>query len=120
MKLVRTLVAGLMMLEVTPDASQAAAAVHAIMHGNELLRVCNSVLDIPDEFDGCDTYIVGATDALDLVAPHLTNICRPQSHAIQQLRDIVVNWLGEHPEERHRPAAKLIGLALAEAWPCDR
>ena len=95
MKLVRILVASIIMLVATPAATQAATAVHAIMHGNELLRVCNTVPDIPDEFDGCDTYIVGATDALDLVAQHLTNICRPQSHAIQQLRDIVVNWLGE-------------------------
>lgn len=101
-------------------AATAATPVHAVMHGNDLLQGCKSIPDDPDELDGCDTYIVGVTDALEIVSQRLTNICRPQSHAIQQLRDIVVNWLLEHPEERHRPAAKLIGLALAEAWPCSK
>lgn len=102
-----------------PTAADAARLVHAVVHGNELLQLCTGEPDAPDSFDSCDTYIIGATDALDLVALHLTNICRPERHSIQQLRDITVNWLEEHPEERHRPAAKLIGLALAEAWPCD-
>lgn len=103
-----------------PTETFAAGLVHAVVHGNELLQICKSEPDVPDAFDGCDTYIVGATDALDLVALHLTNICRPERHSIQQLRDITVQWLEEHPEERHRPAAKLIGLALAEAWPCNK
>jgi len=118
MRLVHTLATSAVALAMMSLPTVAATPVHAILHGNDLLQVCKSVPDDPDAVDGCDTYIIGATDALDLVAQHLTNICRPQHHAIQQLRDIAVSWLEEHPEERHRPAAKLIALALAEAWPC--
>ncbi len=119
MKLVHLLAASAVAL-VLPTAADAARLVHAVVHGNELLQICKGATDDPDAFDSCDTYIIGATDALDLVALHLTNICRPESHSIQQLRDITVLWLEEHPEERHRPAAKLIGLALADAWPCNK
>ncbi|WP_219738845.1 Rap1a/Tai family immunity protein [Mesorhizobium sp. INR15] len=39
---------------------------------------------------------------------------------IAQVFDIAMAWLDDHPEERPRPAAKLVGLALAEAWPCNQ
>lgn len=120
MKLLHVLAVSAAVLVLLPPAAGAASLVHALVHGNDLLRLCQTRPDDLQEFDACDTYIIGATDALDLVAQHLTNICRPPSHAVQQLRDITVMWLEEHPAERRRPAAKLIGLALAEAWPCNK
>jgi hypothetical protein len=88
------------------------ARVLASVSGNDLYPNCTI------EEPTCVAYITGVADTLEMVAPHLTNICRPPASTMSQVFDIVMAWLEDHPEERHRPAAKLSGLALAEAWPC--
>lgn len=90
------------------------ATVLASVRGNDLYPGCTI------EDPTCRAYVTGVADALEMVAPHLTNICRPPASTIGQVFDVAMDWLDEHPAERHRPAAKLIGLALAEAWPCNR
>lgn len=89
------------------------ARVLASVTGNDLYPKCSI------EEPTCVAYITGVADTLEMVAPHLTNICRPSRSTVAQVFDISMAWLEGHPEERHRPAAKLVGLALAEAWPCS-
>lgn len=90
------------------------ATVLASVHGNDLYPNCT--IQEPT----CLAYVTGVADSLEMVAPHLTNICRPSASTMAQVFDIAMEWLEDHPEERHRPAAKLVGLALAEAWPCNQ
>ncbi|WP_157959632.1 Rap1a/Tai family immunity protein [Devosia submarina] len=102
----------LLLLVAMTQTSYGASRVTAFMDGNELFEACQ----VQDQ--SCPGYIIGVADALEMVAPHLANICRPQGVTAQQIADVLMEWLDEHPEERHRPAAKLTGLAFAEAWPC--
>jgi len=44
----------------------------------------------------------------------------PKEVAFQQVMDVVVKWLKEHPAERDGPSGLLIRSALAEAWPPAR
>ncbi|RLQ86832.1 Rap1a/Tai family immunity protein [Notoacmeibacter ruber] len=91
-----------------------AATVLASVHGNDLHPHCTI------EDPTCLAYVTGVADALEMVAPHLTNICRPSTSTMAQVFDITMSWLADNPAERHRPAAALIGLALAEAWTCHQ
>lgn len=84
----------------------------AYIHGTDIYPECR--ITRPD----CLLYLTGVADTLEMVAPHLTGICRPAAVTRDQMFDVVMDWLEQHPAERHRPAAKLIGLAFAEAWPC--
>lgn len=90
------------------------ATVLASVRGNDLYPQCT----IQDP--ACLAYVTGVADTLEMVAPHLTNICRPSAATMAQVFDIAMSWLADNPAERHRPAAKLVGLALAEAWPCNQ
>lgn len=97
---------------ILPTQAANGARVLASVHGNDLFPSCTT------NEPSCFAYVTGVADMLEMVAPHLTKICRPPASTMVQVFDIAMNWLEDHPEERHRPAAKLIGLALAEAWPC--
>lgn len=90
-----------------------AKPVIAFVHGNDLHQNCQ------DRTPECLSYVTGVADTLEMVATHLTNICRPAAVTPEQLFDVLISWLKNHPAERHRPAAKLAGLAYAEAWPCN-
>ncbi len=91
-----------------------AGPVLAFIHGNDVLTNCK------DHGAPCVSYVIGLADELEMVAPRLTNICRPEEVTELQLVDVLLAWLDQHPAERHRPAAALAGLAFAEAWPCTK
>lgn len=84
------------------------------VNGDQLLQNCQ------DRGPECVGYITGVADTLEMVAPSLTSICRPSTVEFEQIVDVLISWLTEHPAERHRPAAALAGLAFGEAWPCDK
>jgi hypothetical protein len=94
-----------------PIQATSGATVPATVHGNDLFPNC--AIDDPS----CLAYVTGVADTIEMVAPHLTHICRPSASTMAQVFDIAMNWLEDHPAERHRPAAELVGLGLAEAWP---
>ncbi len=45
--------------------------------------------------------------------------CIPKGVEPGQVLEVARNYLGEHPEGRHRPAASLVLVALAEVFPCE-
>jgi hypothetical protein len=98
----------------TMSVANGASPVLAFTHGNDLLQNCQ------DRNSICAAYVTGVADTLEMIAPRLTNICRPEAVTIEQLVDVLISWLERHPAERHRPAAKLAGLAYADAWPCNK
>lgn len=108
----RAIILALVTLVSVHEAS--GATVLASLRGNDLYPHCT----IADP--SCLAYVTGVADTLEIVAPHLTNICRPPASTMAQLFDIAMSWLADNPAERHRPAAKLVGLALAEAFPCNQ
>jgi hypothetical protein len=64
----------------------------------------------------CTGYIVGVSDIMS------TNedICLPNNATVQQIVDIVAGYLSGHPERRHYSASSESGIALMQAFPCNK
>jgi Ssp1 endopeptidase immunity protein Rap1a len=87
--------------------------------GNKLLAICEG--DNDKERGVCMVYIEGVTDEWRFVN-YLTEPDKPVCAADavgKQLRDVVVNYLKAHPENRNDPAAALITDAITDAWHCS-
>jgi hypothetical protein len=69
--------------------------------------------------DGCFGYITGAADALEWARVGTTHPpCIPEGVQSTQVRDVVVNYLRDHPEQRQLGAEMLILVAMELAWNC--
>jgi hypothetical protein len=91
-----------------------AAPVHAeFFDGNKLLSTCRS--NQPIDMADCIGYVTGVYDTLAGV-----RICSPDGITRGQVRDIVLTYLQNAPEERHKTADVLIGNVLSALWPCKR
>lgn len=99
--------------------------------GNELYTTCTS--EDPNHDYICFTYITGVFEGWTLTGmddiisfpeghsfvPDLLNFCAPVGYTRQQMVDVVIKYLEEHPEARHDYAAKLILEAHQQVFPCD-
>ena len=71
-------------------------------------------------------YVTGAVDMVSTVAAAFSSTgapvayCYPTSVTTRQIRDVVIQRLQAHPEERHYPVAGIILTAITEAFPCAR
>ena len=97
-----------------------AEEVGAFVSGNRLLEACT-----PVQTPSCYAYVEGVTDALQSTfsALHMQQhalLCLPQGTTSRQLADITINYLRDHPEQRHTVASGNVALALANAFPCPR
>ena len=96
----------------------AADKYESIESGNTLLTKCVG----PAETElVCAGYTSAIYDMINLL--ETTNVtaklhCFPSGVTRLQIRDVIVRYLQNHPEQRHRGAAGLIRDALQEAWPC--
>jgi hypothetical protein len=83
--------------------------------GDELFDVCNVPTVDPRHFnDPCSGYIAGASDVLNSQG----TVCTPKEVTVHQTVDVILNYLREHPAQRHMAAPMLIGAALGQAFPC--
>jgi hypothetical protein len=89
-----------------------AEKISGFVGGNELFESCKS--DNVGVQNICRGYIVGVVDAFD--AQRI--ICTPENVSADQVRDIVVKWLRDHPENRHLQAATLVKAAIPDSWSC--
>jgi hypothetical protein len=89
------------------------------IHGNDLLRLCNSH-DGTSEAEFCSGFLIGIRDGV-VLATELRSVKRifemPLEVKQEQLKDVVVKYLKEHPEEHHKPAGMLVIFALSHAFP---
>ena len=87
-----------------------AFSARGFVTGDDLFSKCsiNSPL--------CMGYIAGVSDIMS------TNddICLPNNVTIQQIVDIVAKYLSDHPERRHYGASSESGIALMQAFPCNK
>jgi hypothetical protein len=93
------------------------------LDGNRLFELCDD--DAPDyKQEVCLGYVMGVTDVLvshsDVEIEQRIGLCVPQGVGAAQLRDIVVRYLKQHPEERHYAALKTVGAAVRDAFPCAK
>jgi hypothetical protein len=96
------------------DIPIAKAATGGYESGNKLLLLCNKG-GSSWQHGLCAGYIIGVADAFDDKGP----FCLAQGVAMQQIVDIAVQWLRNHPERRQFLASSLVSIALNEKFPCN-
>lgn len=96
--------------------SQPAAA--AFNTGNEVLQKCDEGADTQD-IAYCLGYIAGAVDQIALWTNYGGKNCIPSNATLGQMRDVIVKYLKDHPQDRHRSAPLLSYMALGEAYSCN-
>jgi len=87
--------------------------------GNKLLEACESKGEFDQEF--CHGYITGVSDmeGINTAAhPEQRRSCIPEDVTNGQIKDVVLKYLRDHPEDRHLLAAILIVEAVSKAFSC--
>ena len=97
------------------------------MSANRLYELCGQGQDTSRiytteevmDLTRCNAYIAGvideASEALSDVQPPIFCL---QSVTGRQIHDVVLIWLRNHPEERHRGAQRAVVFALSETFRC--
>jgi hypothetical protein len=89
--------------------------VHAdFSDGNELLERCSSEQSFGSGY--CAGYAAAIADAARVISGD--QVCIPATATLAQVRDVVIQYLREHPEERHYAAGSLVLRSLLVAFPC--
>jgi len=102
----------------TPEAA-------VIWSGNEIHKLCQAYKGA-NQFPagaGCSFYISGAAQTLvmndDVEGNTLRQPCPAKGVTNEQIVDVVVKWLNDHPEKRELPAPYIIMESLTKAFPCE-
>lgn len=82
------------------------------MTGNELREHCATRWDL------CHGFIVGAAGMFWYQMEIINPICFGDGFTWEQVHDVVVNYLEEHPEARQEHALILVTWAIREAFDC--
>ncbi|MDP9158753.1 MAG: hypothetical protein M3O09_00790 [Acidobacteriota bacterium] len=98
------------------------AEAEIIWDGNALHDLCQHYKEekLRGLGAGCFWYIAGATQTILLT--HGTEIpppCPGKGVTHEQIVDVVVKWLDDHPEKRDWPAPYVVVRSLDEAFPCN-
>jgi hypothetical protein len=99
-------------LAAAPVAAQAQRV--SKVNGNRLLSLCSA-----SDVKGCDAYVAGVADAL-AEAGEIRQACIPVSVTTDQLRDVLLKYLHNEPENREMPGGRLAVRAFTKAWPCHK
>jgi hypothetical protein len=108
----RLLAAGLLVL-------LAAGAAHAQrvsnVKGTTLMKACTGA-----KLEQCDAYVDGFADAISAGGKDHALACIPIPATGTELRDVLVKFLKDHPEDQHLKASTLASRAFAKAYPCGK
>ena len=89
------------------------------LDGDELMNHCSATV-ADERFDPaiCVTYIMGAYDGFmfQRLVRNQTR-CTPRSLTGGQLREVVVDYLLAHPDNRQMDASALVWNAIIAKWP---
>src|SRR5262249_39795018 len=94
------------------------AAKAQIVSGNELWANCQD----PNKLQFCNGYILGATQTYSIRRPMKSQpfFCISPEVQNQQVLDVVMSYLREHPENRQWPGPTLVIFALGAKFPCNK
>jgi len=109
----------LAMLAVTGATPLVSPAAAYFLDGDELMNHCSA--NIADErYDPavCVTYVMGAYDAY-MFQRLVRNQprCTPRSLTAGKLREVVVEYLQDNPDNRAMDASALVWNAIIAEWP---
>lgn len=94
-------------------ASGALAQRLSSVDGTKLLTFCTGKVS-----PSCDPYLSGVADAFS--AGESKKICIPDAVSGNQLRDVVVKFLKDHPGDRELKAGTLTYRAYTSAFSCRK
>ena len=108
----------------TPHKKRRAEAA-IIWSGNQLYDLCQNYKT--DKLKGslgpgCFMYIAGATQAILLTDDSETTMLSPcpgSGVTLEQVADVVIKWMDDHPEKRDMPAPYVVMKSLNEGFPCN-
>lgn len=88
--------------------------------GTTLLAKCQN--KAPEYALACTAYIVGAVDGIkkDIFLGRAKDNCWPDQLGAEQVRDIVIKYLKDYPDQRGFPASLVVSVALNDRFPCTR
>jgi len=114
-RILSTLVCGSLWLPIVPTFAQ---GVVDIWDGRKLYELCssasaNSSLLAAWQSGQCHGYVLAVADLLNG-----KTFCIPSDVAERQLRQIVVDHIAAHSENRAKGATELVTEALLAAFPC--
>ena len=118
----------LIALSILLVASAPAYARDAQISGAYLLEVCDMDRNGKEKVKGghavCQAYISGVIDYHNVlrslkIAPAI-DICIPKGTTLNDMQDIVLNFLITHAEHDNFVAAPAVTMALYQIWPCRR
>lgn len=69
----------------------------------------------------CSGYISGVVDAIEYYQVGKgaeKSVCLPKEASIGQVKEIVVRYLTQHPDQRNNTASSLVWDAVRNAYPC--
>jgi len=89
------------------------SAFAAFDSGNALFDNCNNASDASKQ-SHCLAHIAGVSDVLD--GMHI--ICTGGHVSLDQIKNVVVKYLREHPEQRDADADDSTSIALVQSFPC--
>jgi hypothetical protein len=97
----------------------------ATTDGNYLLGSCRASVQAMDNpnlhQDLLDAWRSGLCDGIVRgVWAFSPSVCAPQEATAGQAIRIVYKYLQDHPEQLHMTDTKLVGMALAQVFPCKK
>lgn len=95
----------------------------AFYDGNDLYKECSEAKIL------AFGYVTGLIDSAEALhfrhesrnmdkRSALKPFCIPPEATVGQVTDVMCKFLGNHPEQRHRPASLLVPEAFERAFPC--
>jgi hypothetical protein len=111
----RALFSAVVLFFATSAFSQDVGPTTSFKNGVALYEACTAASESA-KLAFCLGYVMGVSDSLQSL--HLT--CSPKEATGQQVVDLVVNRLRDHPDVRQYVAAQEVTLALVKAFPCSK
>ena len=85
----------------------------SFVSGNDLYDECTNLTGSAKHIH-CTGYVTGIADFLNMEG----SVCLPANVTVQQIEDVIVNYLREKPRYGQISASALVGIALRKAFRC--
>jgi len=83
--------------------------------GTTLMTACTG-----KSVTACDAYVDGFSDAIEAGGKDHALACIPKAATGTELRDVLIKFLKDNPQDQHLKAGTLATRAFAKAYPCQK
>jgi hypothetical protein len=96
-------------------AGSATAQRVSNVKGTTLMTACTG-----KSVTACDAYVDGFSDAIEAGGKDHALACIPRAATGTELRDVLIKFLKDNPQDQHLKAGTLATRAFAKAYPCQK